>query len=455
MSEGFFKCAHCGFPHRAGVTVCPRTNNRIASDRATVAPVGRAKTLLSPSKTLPLDPPAPRAPKPPKIENASGWDDLVGKSIGGRYLVKGPLGRGGMGTVFEGEHIDLGRAVAIKVPSPEQVKKRNATQRFQVEARTAGAIGHPNICEVYDMGMLPDGCPYLVMERLTGATLQAKLAVEKKLAIGDAIDILRGMLAGLGAAHEKNVVHRDIKPENIFLCTEPVAEVKLVDFGVAKVYGDEEDSELNLTRTGMVMGTPYYMSSEQARGQRDLDARVDVYAAGVVLYECLAGLRPYVAPNYNALLVKIIGQDAPPLSSFRPEVGPELERVVHKAMARNRKHRFQSALEFMNALGEVDRRVALPEAYPSIEIELEESGTIPAATDVHRGWDGAPFPDEPTARDSLPEAGDSMSSLEDMPTVVMPGSMLPSSMPPGAFPDEQPASGPVPADSARRSARRG
>ncbi|RYZ58278.1 MAG: serine/threonine protein kinase, partial [Proteobacteria bacterium] len=344
----------------------------------------------------------------------------------GRYLVSGPIGRGGMGTVFEGEHVELGRPVAIKVLSPEQAKKRNATQRFQVEARTAGAIGHPNICEVYDMGMLPDGCPYLVMERLSGNTLQAKLGLEKKLSIPEAIDILRGVLAGLAAAHEKNVVHRDIKPENIFLCTDPVQEVKLVDFGVAKIYGDDaEDSELNLTRTGMVMGTPYYMSSEQARGQRNLDARVDVYAAGVVLYECLAGVRPYVAPNYNALLVKIIGQDAPPLSGFRPDVSPELERIVQKSMMRSRKQRFQSALDFRDALEELVRasdRAPVSDPYPSIDIDLEQSGMVPTHSDVHPSWDAGedtiassassassrrpspvpvPIPDEPSSLTSL------------------------------------------------------
>lgn len=415
MSDAFVKCVHCGFPHRQDLSVCPRTNRRIERPRAeslTVAPAKKriAQTLLSPGSP---------ATQTVEVRDATGWDDLEGKIVGGRYLVTGPLGRGGMGTVFEGEHTDLGRPVAIKVLSPEQAKKRNATQRFQIEARTAGAIGHPNICEVYDMGMLPDGCPYLVMERLSGATLQAKLSTEKKLAIPEAIDILRGVLAGLGAAHEKNVVHRDIKPENIFLCTDPVPEVKLVDFGVAKIYGDDDESgDLNLTRTGMVMGTPYYMSSEQARGQRNLDARVDVYAAGVVLYECLAGVRPYVAPNYNALLVKIIGQDAPALSGFRPDISPELERVVQKAMARSRKQRFQSAREFIDALDEVDRksmRMPASDPYPSIEVDLEESGMVPAHSDVHQSW--APS-DEPG---DIPDAPISMGSLEDMPTVVMPG----------------------------------
>ncbi len=378
-------------------------------------------------------------PETIEVRDATGWDDLVGKIVGGRYLVTAPIGRGGMGTVFEGEHIELGRPIAVKVLSPEQARKRNATQRFQVEARTAGAIGHPNICEVYDMGMLPDGCPYLVMERLSGNTLQAKLAAEKKLGIADAIDILRGVLQGLAAAHKKNVVHRDIKPENIFLCTDPVPEVKLVDFGVAKTYGDDaEDGELNLTRTGMVMGTPYYMSAEQARGQRNLDARVDVYAAGVVLYECLAGVRPYVAPNYNALLVKIIGQDAPSLSGFRPDISVELERVVQKAMARKRNQRFQSAQDFIDALDEVDRksmRMPASDSFPSIDVDLDEStsGDSVAASGMvpSQAWDrdaddtvvgGGPMPRRPSSvPPSIPDAPISMGSLEDMPTVVMPG----------------------------------
>ena len=427
MSDAFVKCVHCGFPHREDLSICPRTNRRIERhpragvDNATVAPTKKrmAQTMLSAGT-----PGGVTAPRQETVEvgDATGWDDLVGKIVGGRYLVTGPIGRGGMGTVFEGEHVELGRPIAVKVLSPEQAKKRNATQRFQVEARTAGAIGHPNICEVYDMGMLPDGCPYLVMERLSGNTLQAKLALEKCLAIPDAIDIMRGVLQGLAAAHEKNVVHRDIKPENIFLCTDPVPEVKLVDFGVAKIYGDDgEDGELNLTRTGMVMGTPYYMSAEQARGQRNLDARVDVYAAGVVLYECLAGVRPYIAPNYNALLVKIIGQDAPMLSGFRPDISIELERVVAKAMARSRKQRYQSAEDFIDALNEVDRksmRMPASDPFPSIDVDLEESGMVAASTSWDQGDDTVAGGRSPV---SIPDAPASMGSLEDMPTVVMPG----------------------------------
>ncbi len=429
MSDAFLKCVHCGFPHRDDLSVCPRTNRRIERrhvGNATVAPAKKRMPQTMLSAGTPGGVSAARH-QTVQVADATGWDDLVGKIVGGRYLVTGAIGRGGMGTVFEGEHIELGRPIAVKVLSPEQAKKRNATQRFQVEARTAGAIGHPNICEVYDMGMLPDGCPYLVMERLSGNTLQAKLSLEKRLSIPDAIDIVRGVLQGLAAAHEKNVVHRDIKPENIFLCTDPVPEVKLVDFGVAKVYGDDsDDSELNLTRTGMVMGTPYYMSAEQARGQRNLDARVDVYAAGVVLYECLAGVRPYIAPNYNALLVKIIGQDAPPLSGFRPDISVELERVVAKAMARSRKQRFQSAEDFIAALKEVDRKVPrapASEPFPSVDVDLdvdlEESGMVAASSSWDQGEDTVASGRAPL---DIPDAPISIGSLEDMPTIVMPGS---------------------------------
>ena len=280
--------------------------------------------------------------------------ELFGQTIGGRYRIKGVLGEGGMGTVYDAEHLGLSRQVAIKVLSPSQAKKKVAVKRFQQEARAAGAIGHPNICEVYDLGLLDDGSPYLVMEKLVGQTLAERIAKEGGLPFDDVVEVVSQVLSGLVAAHEKGIVHRDIKPENIFLARRlgcpPI--IKLLDFGVSKMMPEFQtgDDALDLTRTGMVMGTPYYMSPEQARGERNLDGRVDVYACGVVMYEAIAGKRPFLAPNYNALLLAIINTTPRPLRELRPATPPELEAIIERAMEKNRANRYASAKQMLRDL---------------------------------------------------------------------------------------------------------
>ncbi|HVH47608.1 MAG TPA: protein kinase, partial [Labilithrix sp.] len=300
---------------------------------------------------------------------------LIGQTLGGRYRIKGTLGQGGMGTVYDAEHLGLSRDVAVKVLSPSQAKKRVAVKRFQQEARAAGAIGHPNICEVYDLGVLADGSPYLVMEKLVGQTLADRIAKEGGLPFEDVIEIVGQVLSGLIAAHEKGIVHRDIKPENIFLARRvgcpPI--IKLLDFGVSKMMPEFQTGEdsLDLTRTGMVMGTPYYMSPEQARGERNLDGRVDVYACGVVMYEALAGKRPFLAPNYNALLLSIINTPARPLHELRPTTPPELEAIIERAMAKNRAERYPSSKHFLAEL--------VPRAAARMSRRDERAGLLPHA----------------------------------------------------------------------------
>jgi serine/threonine protein kinase len=296
---------------------------------------------------------------------------LVGLTIDGKYIVRSVLGEGGMGTVYEAEHITIGRSVAVKVLHPQQARKKVAVKRFHQEARAAGAIGHPNICEVFDLGTLDDGSPYLVMERLIGRTLADRIANEGGLPFDDVIDIMSQVLAGLIVAHEKGIVHRDIKPENIFLVDRPnfLSVAKLLDFGVSKVMSPvmsgERDEEMDLTRTGMVMGTPFYMSPEQARGDRDLDGRVDLYACGVMLYEALTGRRPFIAANYNALLLQILTVTPRPVRELRPALPVGFDRVLEKALKRDRNERYQTAADFQrDMLGLKDRHVGSPQAPP-------------------------------------------------------------------------------------------
>ncbi|MFO0658301.1 MAG: protein kinase [Polyangiaceae bacterium] len=293
------------------------------------------------------------APMMPPANNPADPGSLIGRVVGDKYGVRAIIGEGGMGAVYEAEHLQLGRLVALKVLHPINARRSDAVARFHHEARVAGSIGHPNICEIYDVGKLPEGSPYLVMERLFGETLSDRITKEGALPFGDVIDIVMQVLSALIAAHEKGVVHRDIKPENIFLTQRvgvaPVA--KLLDFGISKVGSSDED--LHLTKTGMVMGTPFYMAPEQARGDRTIDHRVDLYAVGVILYESLTGRRPFTAPNYNALLVMILSVTPKPMREIRPALPPGFDAIVEKALAKNREARFQNAKDFLDALAQL------------------------------------------------------------------------------------------------------
>src|SRR5882762_1805813 len=213
-------CPHCARMHDEALPVCPITGKKLMESTPRTAP-----PASSPE----------RAPLPRPALSERGRH-LIGKRIGSKYIVRSVLGEGGMGTVYEAEHVAIGRSVAIKVLHPSQVRKKVSVKPFHHEARAAGAIGHPNICEVYDLGELEDGSPYLVMERLVGETLADRIAKQGALPFDEVLDFLTQVLSRLVAAHEKGIVHRDIKPENVFLTRRvgcpPIA--KLLDFGVSK-----------------------------------------------------------------------------------------------------------------------------------------------------------------------------------------------------------------------------
>jgi serine/threonine protein kinase len=292
---------------------------------------------------------------------------LIGRVIGDRYGVTGLIGEGGMGEVYEAEHLALGRLVAVKVIHARSAQEREASSRLRHEARVAGTLGHPNICAVYDMGRLDDGSPYLVMERLHGETLAQRLQREGTIPLEDLVDTMTQVLSALAAAHSKGVIHRDLKPDNIFLSLRegmrPIP--KLLDFGISKAE-DIEDTMADPTGAGMAAGTPYYMAPEQARGDRSCDHRVDLWGVGLVLYECITGQRPFDARNYNALLVQIITVPHRPVIELAPLVPLALSRIVDRCLAKRPADRFPSALEAqtaMLALGDLDptaRKAAPP-----------------------------------------------------------------------------------------------
>jgi serine/threonine-protein kinase len=280
---------------------------------------------------------------------------MIGRVIGDRYGVTALIGEGGMGEVYEAEHLAIGRLVAVKVLNPKRAQDREAISRLRHEARVAGTLGHPNICAIYDMGRLDDGSPYLVMERLHGETLAQRLTRETRLPIEDLIDVMLQVLSALSAAHQRGIIHRDLKPDNIFLSRRegmrPIP--KLLDFGISKSE-DIEETMADLTGQTMAAGTPFYMAPEQARGDRGLDHRIDLWATGIILYECLSGQRPFDARNYNALLVQILSATPRPLHEIQPDVPTGLEQIVERALRKLPADRFQSAVEVQAALRAVN-----------------------------------------------------------------------------------------------------
>ncbi len=267
-----------------------------------------------------------------------------GDIVDGKYRVVRLIGEGGMGAVFEGENTAISRRVAIKVLHAHAALQEDTVMRFKREARAAGKIGNDHILEILDLGELPEGAHYMVMEFLDGEALSARIE-RGPLPPAEMVEIASQLLEGLAAAHQAGIIHRDLKPDNIFILKEKAGRtdfVKIIDFGISKFHHGVEDGEMHMTQTGTLMGTPFYMSPEQAKGSMELDHRVDIYAVGVILYECLSGRVPYDANNFNELILKLAFQPAPPITNFVPDIDPKLAEIVHKALAHNRDERYNS-----------------------------------------------------------------------------------------------------------------
>ncbi|MCU0660749.1 MAG: serine/threonine protein kinase [Myxococcota bacterium] len=278
--------------------------------------------------------------------------EVIGTVLDGKYEIVRLLGEGGMGTVYEARHLLIGRKLAVKFLHAQYVTSAEVVARFQREAQAAAAIGHENIIEVTDMGAGPDGAPYIVMEYLNGRDVSQLLQDIGSLPAGRAAYILAQALSALEAAHQVGIIHRDLKPENIYLIDKPTRPdyVKLLDFGISKFRSLETAGMKGLTQTGTVLGTPYYMSPEQARGDVDLTPKSDIYAMGVILYQMVTGRLPFDAPNYNALLVKILTEDPVPPESIAPHLPPDLAHTIRIAMAREADRRFSDCIDFRNRL---------------------------------------------------------------------------------------------------------
>jgi serine/threonine protein kinase len=277
----------------------------------------------------------------------------TGEIIDGKYRTVRLIGEGGMGAVYEAENIRIHRKVAIKVLHAGVAETAEAVQRFEREAQAAGRIGSEHIVEVLDLGNLPSGDRYMVMEFMDGDSLSGRIQKKGRLSPAELYPIAHQLLAALDAAHGAGIIHRDLKPDNVYLLRSRsgVADfVKLLDFGISKFNQLSGDSGFSMTRTGAVMGTPYYMAPEQAKGAKDMDHRVDLYAAGVILYEAVTGEVPFNADTFNELLFKIVLEEPRPVQQLAPNIDPGFAAIINKAMARDPGVRFQTAKDFQQAL---------------------------------------------------------------------------------------------------------
>jgi serine/threonine-protein kinase len=310
----------------------------------------------------------------PEGESENGIPkDIEGRVVGGQYRIGRMLGQGGMGAVFEATNTTSSARCAVKLLLSELARKPGVVQRFFREAQACSLIDSDHIVQIEDAGVDADrGWPYMVMELLEGEDLEHALRRTGAMHPEAAAKIALQAAAGLAHAHAAGIVHRDIKPANLFLMRRPTGEilVKLLDFGIAKVKHD--NTALSLTRTGHMLGTPLYMSPEQATGATNTDARSDVWSLGIVLFEALTGTLPYADRSSFALVIASILTERLPLVQDRaPWIPPELAEITHRAMSRSLAARFMNAGELRDALARVvpgDPRL-LPEEVVTVSPE--------------------------------------------------------------------------------------
>jgi tRNA A-37 threonylcarbamoyl transferase component Bud32 len=264
--------------------------------------------------------------------------------FGTRYRVHGVIGQGAMGIVYSVHDTQLKKDFAIKVLNSELAKNKEAVKRFQHEAESVKELSHSNIVSVYDQGMTDDGLPVMVMDLIDGQSLDDLLRSEKRLDLNRTLDILIQVCEALEYAHAAGVVHRDLKPGNIMITNSPEGHdlVKVVDFGIAKVKGNEDRQTRNLTQTGEIFGSPNYMSPEQCLGL-EVDARSDLYSLGCMMFECIAGKTPYSGDNAIQIVAQHIGEKLPSLGDWRMRVPSSVDMVIKACLAKDITQRYSSA----------------------------------------------------------------------------------------------------------------
>ncbi|UQA61563.1 serine/threonine-protein kinase [Polyangium aurulentum] len=288
----------------------------------------------------------------PLAESPTQATSLVGRRVG-KYEIVRVLGRGGMGTVYEALNTSIGKRVAMKFVDASLSRNKDAVARFQREAQAASAVESAHIVEIFDAGATDDEQPYIVMELLRGEDLGHRIKRCGRLEVAEALPVIAQILRGLHRAHEAGIVHRDLKPDNIFLVERDDESdfVKILDFGISKVRRVGGVPEKTITRQGTVLGTPFYMSPEQAQAQPDVDGRTDLWSLGAILFECLTGRPPHEGHAYEQVIVNICTKDAPDVRLHNPGVPEPIARVIAKALTRDRDARYATAREMLDALG--------------------------------------------------------------------------------------------------------
>lgn len=310
---------------------------------------------------------------------------LLGTTLADTYIIDSQLGEGGMGTVYLARHTRIAaKRFAVKVLHEEFAQHGEALERFKREAEATASISSPHVIGVHDVGTTPDGRPFIASDFLDGEELADRLDREGgQLPVEEALRIVKEVCTGLAAAHAQGVVHRDVKPENVFLVNGPHGTtVKLLDFGISRL---TDKNQKALTQAGIALGTPDFMSPEQARG-KPVDHRSDVYAAGVLLYVMLCGVSPFERSSPQETLMALLTEEAPPLTELEPTLPRELVAIVDKAIAKEVEGRYQTAEELLAALNAFD-----PNARPEPP-EPTAPMNIPAA----------PVPVTPTMPDEQP-----------------------------------------------------
>ena len=274
-----------------------------------------------------------------------------GDLFGGRFLIERLVGRGGMGAVFAAQHEMLGTRVAIKILLSEVALNKEAVARFLNEARAASRIEGEHVARVMDVATLDDGRPYMVIEYLEGSDFGQLLEARGPLPVVEAVDCLLQALEALAQAHALGIVHRDFKPSNLFLArrSDGTTLVKVLDFGIAKAT-QPLTANAHVTQSNAVLGSPQYMAPEQLRNARNVDARTDIWAAGLTLYELLTGNVPFAGETFGELFAAIIEKTAVPLRQKRPDIDPDLEAIVARCLLREASQRFQTVTELAQAL---------------------------------------------------------------------------------------------------------
>jgi serine/threonine protein kinase len=384
-----------------GTPIPRQTGTATAARPATPTPApaaaGTTPPLPTPAPTTALPTAAIQTPAP-QVGTGPVYvppaDPLLGQTLAGRYLIHKKLGEGGMGAVYLAMHTLLEKQVALKVLHGEFARKPDLVERFMQEAKAASRIRHENVIDISDFGVTPDGFVFFAMELLKGHDLHEEIARARLAGVPLAWErsrkIFLQICSALAAAHAQGIVHRDLKPENIYLIEflGHADFVKLLDFGIAKLT-EVSENDRKLTRTGMLFGTPEYMSPEQARGEA-VDHRVDIYAMGCILYQLVVGRVPFEAENFMGILSQHLTENAPPVSPealARVGAPGEVADIVARALAKHRDDRWPTIDDFANSIRALHGEDEVP--ISEVRVPRQKSAVVPAAAPAPTGPPGA------------------------------------------------------------------